>query len=223
MAERPHTHTPDSMTVMSQKMFVGLIYVLSIQLFMVCTCRRIDSSDPCSSTSWLPNGVTVAGGNGLGDKLNQFNSSYGVTVHPDGALFVTDFFNHRVIKWERNALSGIVWTGGECGAIDQGQLCNPTAIASDQAGNLYVAAEYGTDGSVIVFKNGSTVGRTLIFGNTSFYGIAVDKKGEYLYVGHHRAHRVVKCTLDGRVVGVVAGDHGPGDNLNQLDYRKFFF
>ncbi len=53
----------------------------------------------CAGATWESNGKTVAGGNGEGNALNQLNSSYGVFVDSDGALFIADYFNHRVVKW----------------------------------------------------------------------------------------------------------------------------
>lgn len=226
-------------------MIMKLVVLLVLQQLVICQCNRIHDAEPygsssmsnfslyyylivmciflentCYSTSWLSTGTTTAGGNEFGDKVNQFNSSYGVAVDSNGSVFVTDYFNHRVIKWERNASTGVVWAGGQCGAIDKGQLCNPTAITLDKSGNIFVTAEYGNDGSVIMFRQGVTVGKTLIFTNTSFYGITLDEKEEYLYVGHHRQHRVVKYKLDGTFVANVAGGNGQGNRLDQLNYRK---
>ncbi|CAF1439987.1 unnamed protein product [Rotaria sordida] len=171
-------------------------------------------------TTWKPNGNTVAGTNIPGSALNQLNSSYGVFVDSNNALFVTDFFNNRVVKWELGATSGILYAEGQCGSGNQNQLCNPTAITINREGTLFVTVENASSGSVISFKKGATSGETFITGNTSFYGIVWDEKEEYLYLGHHREHRVVKYTKDGRLVGVVAGGNERGAALNQLDYPR---
>jgi 6-phosphogluconolactonase (cycloisomerase 2 family) len=163
----------------------------------------------------------VAGGNGQGNAFNQLNSSYGVFVDANDALFVADYNNHRVMKWERGASNGTLWAGGQCGMSEQSQLCNPSVLVLDKEGTLFVTVENGRNGSVIRWKKEATSGETLITANTSLYGIALDKKEEYFYLGHHREHRVVKYMKNGTVVGVVAGGNDRGDALNQLDYRKY--
>lgn len=177
----------------------------------------------CLGKKWDSNGKTVAGGNGEGGALNQFNSTYGVFVDSDGTVFASDYFNHRVVKWSRGASNGTLYAGGECGQIDHGELCHPSAITFDKEGTMFVTLEdtKNENGSVVSWKKGATMGTTIIFGvNTSFYGIALDVEEEYLYVGHHREHRVVKYTKNGTFLSTVAGGHGPGPALNQLDYRK---
>ena len=162
----------------------------------------------------------MAGGNGEGNGLNQLNSAYGVFVDSESALFVADYNNHRVIKWEQNVSNGQLWAGGRCGAIERGQLCSPSALIFDKQGTMFITVQDGTNGSVIRWENGATTGKTLFTANTSFYGITLDAKEEYLYIGHHREHRVVKYTKNGEFVRVVAGGSGKGANLKQLDYRK---
>ncbi len=85
---------------------------------------------------------------------------------------------------------------------------------------MFVTVKDGTFGSVISWKKEATSGETIIFANTSFYGIALDAEEKYLYVGHHREHRVIKYKKDGTFESVVAGNNDRGAALNQLDYRK---
>ena len=172
-------------------------------------------------TTWESDGKTVAGGNGGGGALNQVNSSYGLFVNSDNVLFISDYYNHRVIKWSQGASSGTIVAGGQCGPIDEGQLCLPTAMTFDKEGTMFVTAEDGNNGSVIRWEKDAVSGKTIIMTNTSLYGIALDAEEKYLYVVHHREHRVIKYTKDGELDSVVAGGHGQGEEYNQLDYRKY--
>ncbi|CAM4842886.1 unnamed protein product [Rotaria magnacalcarata] len=186
----------------------------------VCQRGGISRATPCTETTWESNGKTVAGGNGPGSALNQLNSSYGIFVDSNRAIFVSDYLNHRVVKWDQGALSGTIYAGGLCGASNPDDLCFPSAITFNKAGTLFVAVQNDSSGSVMSLKKGDTLVETFITANTSIYGIAWDENEEYLYLGHHREHRVDKYTKNGEFVKTVAGGNGLGPALNQLDYPR---
>lgn len=174
----------------------------------------------CAGITWEPNGKTVAGGHGPGNSLQQLNSSYGVFVDTNGASFVTDYFNSRVVQWGKGASQGTLYVEGQCESSSLTAWCYPTTITFNKEGTLFITVQNESSGGVLYFNKGATVAETLITANTSLYGIAWDENEEFLYIGHHREHRVVKYAKDGTFVKVVAGGHGPGPALNQLDYRE---
>jgi sugar lactone lactonase YvrE len=49
------------------------------------------------------NGTIVAGGNGEGNQLNQFNYPTFIFIDEDYALYVSDLDNNRVVKWMKDA------------------------------------------------------------------------------------------------------------------------
>ena len=205
------THTHLSLVIMTQTWTFILFFFVQVIIHV----------NGCSNTGWESNGRTVAGGNGAGDAPNQLNSAYGVFVDSNNVVFVTDYNNHRVVKWTKDATTGIVVAGGHCGNISQGELCYPAAITFDKNNNMYVTVEDEHNGAVIIWREGAKSGETLINSNSSLYGLALDHDEKYLYVTHHREHRVVKYTINGAFEDVVAGGHGNGSDLNQLDYRKY--
>ena len=48
-------------------------------------------------------GIIVAGGNGEGDQLNQFNRPTRIFVDENYSLYVSDAHNYRVMKWLKDA------------------------------------------------------------------------------------------------------------------------
>ncbi|CAF1224343.1 unnamed protein product [Adineta steineri] len=66
----------------------------------------IISSEISKFNKWKQNGITVAGGNGEGQKLNQLNRPFGVFVDEKKNIFIADFFNHRIVEWKYNAKQG---------------------------------------------------------------------------------------------------------------------
>ena len=57
------------------------------------------------------NGIVVAGGNGQGNQLNQLNRPTYLFVDEEQAVYVSDRYNHRVMKWNKDANQGIVAAG----------------------------------------------------------------------------------------------------------------
>ena len=57
-----------------------------------------------------------------GDRLNQLDQPAFVFVDEHGSVYVSDRFNHRVMKWKEGAKEGIVVAGGA------GQGDSPQAI-----------------------------------------------------------------------------------------------
>ncbi|CAF5226493.1 unnamed protein product, partial [Rotaria magnacalcarata] len=75
----------------------------------------------------------------MGNALNQLNEPRYLFVNRQQNIYVSDYNNHRVMKWIKGANEGIVVT--EC----QGkwnvltQLKNPQGLFVDTLGTLYVA------------------------------------------------------------------------------------
>ncbi|CAF1688451.1 unnamed protein product [Adineta ricciae] len=55
-------------------------------------------------------GRIVAGGNGKGDGLNQFNFPGHLFVDTEQSIYVSDWNNRRMMKWIRGAYQGIVFS-----------------------------------------------------------------------------------------------------------------
>ncbi|CAF4388331.1 unnamed protein product, partial [Rotaria magnacalcarata] len=94
----------------------------------------------------------VAGGNGQGAGLNQLNSPGYLFVDRNHSVYVSDWNNQRVMKWNKadswncrvmrwtqGATRGTVIVGGNGPGAGANQLNDPVDLSLDQHGNLYIA------------------------------------------------------------------------------------
>jgi sugar lactone lactonase YvrE len=148
------------------------------------------------------NGVTVAGGNGEGGRVEQLNGPTHIFVDNDRSLYVSDMKNHRVMKWLYGAEQGIVVAGGHFRGNSLRQLCSPFGIAVDRSGNVYIV-DRGNH-RVVRWRKGATEGAVVVGGHgpgnqsnqlSSPTGLSFDRHG-HIYVADDENHRVQKFLID---------------------------
>jgi sugar lactone lactonase YvrE len=84
-------------------------------------------------------GQTVAGDGSAGSSLTQLNSPMAVIVDINGYMYIADAGNYRVLRWGPIATSGVciaACTG--VSGTNANQLLNPTGLAFDNNGSLYI-------------------------------------------------------------------------------------
>ena len=86
-------------------------------------------------------GVLIAGNNGVGSALNQFNGPMGIFIDVNNAsiLYVADSGNHRIQQWIIGTSTGITVAGGNSNGSGLNQLDSPRSVISDSSGILYIS------------------------------------------------------------------------------------
>ena len=177
---------------------------------------------PAGSNASTP-GVTIAGGNGIGNALNQLNSPRYMYVDPNGNLFVVDQYNERVLEFPNGSSSATN------GIIIVSNLINPIGLFGEPNGILYIGQ--GGNGSVLKWVVATGVGNIVAGGNglgsadNQFGGtgeIYVDATGN-IYVADEVNNRVMMWAPGATTGTVVAGGNGNGAAANQLSFPEGLF
>ena len=95
------------------------------------------------------NGVTVAGGNGDGNALNQLWYPYGLDIDDDNqSIVIADCWNHRIVESKMGEKNGKVVAGGRGEGNRLDQLNRPIDVLIDKETNsLFIAG--GGNGRVL--------------------------------------------------------------------------
>jgi len=168
---------------------------------------------------WLQNGVTVAGGNGQGNRLNQLNSALGFCIDENQTIYIADQCNHRIIAWKKNATNGIIVAGGNGEGAGLDQLNYPINVIVDEKTNTLIVADKGNH-RVVRWPRENGVHGEIIISEIACWGLALDSSGHYLYVSNCARNEVRRWKLGEKEGVLVAGGNGRGDDLHQLDYPR---
>ena len=137
----------------------------------------------------------------------------GLTVHPDGRLFIADTHYHRVLIVDRTGK--VLGSFGREGTGD-GEFQLPTDVAIDAEGFIYVS-EYLENDRITKWSPDlsfvKTFGTEPIDGERLRRPAGIDIDAEQtLWVADACNHRLVRFSLDGKVLSIIGslGD-GPGE------------
>src|SRR4029079_9220158 len=169
-------------------------------------------------------GMVVAGGNGAGEGLNQFNQPYGIFVDSMKTIYVADYNNQRIMKWGAGSITGEEIIGKD--QLSFGD--NPTDVLLDSqflyiSGASYVyqfsspfdvqaiSPPFGTGGYLEVWGLSVNPNHEIYFSGNPYYiddltGVRSDGAGS------------VYTQQEGNNVITVAGNNSLGSGLSHINY-----
>ncbi|CAF1260781.1 unnamed protein product [Adineta steineri] len=189
-------------------------------MFTTLTNSHITTMNVSKFSKWKQNAITVAGGNGEGQQLNQLNYPAGIFVDKNKNIFIADHSNYRIVEWKYNATKGQIVAGGNGKGNGMDQLNNPTNVIVDPQNYSIIIADSDSR-RVIQWWNQT---QQILIQNIHCYGLAIDKHG-FLYVSNWLKDEVRRWKMgqyDKEGI-VVAGGIGEGNKLSQLHAPDFIF
>ncbi|CAF0950457.1 unnamed protein product [Adineta steineri] len=169
---------------------------------------------------WKQNAITVVGGNGQGQELNQLDRPYGIFIDKKKNIFIADCYNHRIIEWKYNTKEGQIIAGGNGHGDRMDQLDNPINVIVDEQNHSIIIADCVNRRVVQWFNQNQQI----LIDDIDCSRLAIDKHG-YLYVSDWEKNEVRRWKM-GKYNNegiVVAGGNGKGNELNQLNDPDFIF
>ncbi|MEU2458261.1 RICIN domain-containing protein [Streptomyces sp. NPDC012473] len=159
-------------------------------------------------TTFAGTGVPGSGGDGGPAGSAQLSRPYAVAVDRDGALYISDSWNHRVRRVASDGkISAVAGTGtagfaGDDGPATEAQLNRPYGMVVDAAGTLYISEHsnhrvrrVASDGKISTVAGTGTAGFAGDDGPATSaklngpFGLAVDCV-DTLYIADYSNHRI---------------------------------
>ena len=193
----------------SSSLFINRIYV-DIDLEML---------DIPINLKWKQDAITVAGGNGQDQELNQLNKPWSIYIDNEKTIYIADQCNHRIIAWKKDATCGEIVAGGNGQGRGNHQLSYPTEVIIDEVNDSLIIADRGNKRVVRWPRRNGSIGEVIIKDVRCIDLIM--HKNEYLYICDDEKQEVRRWKIGENEGVLVAGGNGCGDGLNQLNNPRF--
>ena len=204
-------------------------FFTSIKYTLLLVCFFPTSFLFSQNLQFAENAVSIyaGGAQGLsnGNRLTaQFNLPTGIAADTFGNLYVADFSNHLIRKITSAGVVSTFAGNGSAGSADGlGALAsfnNPTGLACDLAGNVYVADQFNNKirritpaGLVSTYAGVGLIGAGNGFADTARFNFPTDVTCDVagnIYVADQYNHRIRKISAGTRMVTTLAGEGSTG-------------
>lgn len=171
---------------------------------------------------WQQEGITIAGGNGRDDGLNQLSHPVGIFLDDDQTIYVANNSNHRVVEWKVNASNGKIVAGGNGCGQQLNQLNEPIGVLIDREHNSLIVADSENRRVIEWSRTSNAEDGEILMDSIDCWGLTMDRNGS-LYISDFKKNEVRRWKRGDATGTIIAGGNGRGDDLNQLDFPTFLF
>ena len=148
-----------------------------------------------TNARWSQNGVTVAGGNGRGNAVNQLNGPVGLDIDDDNqSIVIADWWNDCIVEWKMEEENGKVIAGGQGQGNRLDQLYYPIDVLIDKETNSLFISDRENRRVLRWSRRQETTQGEVIVDNIDCWGLAIDHQ-RYLYVSDVGKHEVRRYTI----------------------------
>ncbi|CAF1220791.1 unnamed protein product [Adineta steineri] len=128
------------------------------------------------STEW----IVVAGGKSKGSSANQLKEPHGIFVDQHETIYIADYGNHRIQKWQKNSISGSTIAGHKGIIVNRSadDLFHPIGLSVFSNGDMMISDfETGRRGRLIYWPFNSTKPKKTII--NEIYNVPHGSKSEW--------------------------------------------
>lgn len=183
--------------------------------------------------------VSTFAGSGLSGSADgkgtaaSFNAPRGLTVDAKGTIYIADTYNHKIRKISKEGdvttMAGSGTSGNSLGIGIEASFNNPTGVAVDTSGNVYVADKnnhricmISASGNVTTLAGCGLSGYLDGIGLNAYFnlptGVAVDARGA-VFVADYANNSIRKISKDSMVITIV--EKRNGGSVNTRYYSPF--
>ena len=173
------------------------------------------------STRWEQPGITVAGDSEPGSRRDQLFWPQGIYLTGDQTVYVADYGNNRISRWKSNTKIGDIVAGRNGYGRGTDQLNQPTYVFVDENESSLIICDWGNR-RVVQRSLQNDGNEHIVISDVDCSGLTMDTNGN-LYVSNYK-HNEVRQWKKGETNGrIVAGGHGRGEGLDQLNSPTSIF
>jgi sugar lactone lactonase YvrE len=173
------------------------------------------------NAQWEPAARTIAGGHDPGSATDKLYCPQGLCVSRNQTILIADSLNHRIMKYKRGAKSGRIIAGKNINGYRDGRLSRPSNVICDMESKHFIICDY-SNRRVLRWSHRSSTYEKIIRENIRCRGLAIDDEGS-LYVSDTENHEVRRYREGDSIGTIVAGGHGQGARLCQLNHPTYIF
>ncbi len=171
--------------------------------------------------TWKSKGRTIAGSRGPGSALDRLHCPQGLCVTRNQAIVIADSLNHRLMKYNQDTKIGQRIADKNISGYGSEVLNGPSNVIFHRQSKSYFICDY-QNLRVLRWVRGSGTRLRTFIENVHCFGLAMDEEGS-LYVSDTEKHEVRRYRVAGSRGTVVAGGHGQGRRLHQLNNPTYIF
>jgi sugar lactone lactonase YvrE len=173
---------------------------------------------------WAKDGITIAGGYGVGNELNQLFLPEDLIIDKDGTVFITDWCNNRIVEWKKNDKKGCVVIDGNENRNELERLFRPSGVVIDRESNSFLISDNGKRRVIRLSRENDITRVETILEDILCWGLTMDDEGS-IYVTDIEKHEVRRYPRGEKMTTgtVVAGGNGQGKRNNQLNTPLYVF